>query len=370
MTFWRGRDSLEEANPPKTAVSTSLGEYPTPVFRTSGLVTRDDAELWVKNDGLTHALYGGNKVRKLGPILDRAERNRCGRIITAGGAGSHHVLATTLFARQRGISTAAVLCPQPWTEHAEQTLRCALAWGLEAIPVGSMAAVPRGVLENWRSGDLVVPVGGWGIGASRGYAQAAIELSEQIADGDLPEPDVIVVALGSGGTAAGLLAGLAHVGLRARVLATSVAVRGAWLASQLVLPLAWRIVRSAGWPVQYEELKRRLVIDTTRLGAGYGAPTRDGAAAISIGRSIGLELDPTYTAKAFVSALALVSTDSDPSRTAVTKLQESLRKTAKQRPLRVLYWHTLAATSLEPLLAEGPADPSLSGQLRMLLQGS
>ena len=40
-----------------------------------------------------------------------------------------------------------------------------------------------------------------------GYVEAAAELAEQVRAGDLPAPSHIVVALGSGGTAAGLAAG-------------------------------------------------------------------------------------------------------------------------------------------------------------------
>ena len=51
-----------------------------------------------------------------------------------------------------------------------------------------------------------------------GYVEAAIELSEQVEAGELPEPSHIVVPLGSGGTAAGLLAGLKLAGLRSRLV--------------------------------------------------------------------------------------------------------------------------------------------------------
>jgi D-cysteine desulfhydrase len=350
-------------------MSGPLGNYPTPVFRPVGLKLQN-AELWIKNDGVTHPRYGGNKVRKLGPLLERAEQLGALRILTAGGAGSHHVLATTFFARHRGIATAAVLCPQPRTEHVEQTLRCALAWGLEAIPVGSMAAVPYAVLDHWRSGDLVVPVGGWGVTATNGYWSAANELADQVARGELPEPDVIVVALGSGGTAAGLLAGLVGSKLGTLVLGASVAVRATWLARQLVIPLALQVSRSSGRPVSIPALKERLLIDTSRLGAGYGARGPGTDLATSIGKDLGLALDQTYTAKAFATALEIVGHPGVTSRTAVRRPQDSRLIRSKHRPFRVLYWHTLAATPLEPLLAEGPVRPSLPERLRMLLQGS
>jgi 1-aminocyclopropane-1-carboxylate deaminase/D-cysteine desulfhydrase-like pyridoxal-dependent ACC family enzyme len=73
-------------------------------------------------------------------------------------------------------------------------------------------------------------------------------------------------------------------------------------------------------------------------------------------RSIGLELDPTYTAKAFAAALQLLdtATDRDASRLG--------------RPLRILYWHTLSATSLEPLLRGAPSESELPAAVRGLLR--
>ncbi len=354
--------------PRPLTVQRILGKFPTPIFRPNGLNLLE-GELWVKNDGVTHPQYGGNKVRKLGPLLDLAEQRGVRRIITAGGAGSHHVLATTLFARQRGIRTTAILCPQPWTRHAELTLRCAVAWGLDPVPVGSMAAVPHAMLDRWQSGDLLVPVGGWGVVASSGYQCAATELATQVAAGALPEPDVLVVALGSGGTAAGLLAGLSQNPLQTRVVATSVAIRSRWLARQVVLPLAWHSTRSSGQPATWRSLSDRLCVDTSQLGAGYGAASRATAMATSVGKDIGLDLDQTYTAKAFATALELAGHPAFVSRTADRRHQESWRKSSKQRPFRVLYWHTLAATPLEPLLAEGPTDPALPERVRMLLHG-
>ena len=83
-----------------------LGRYPTPIRRCS-------PQLWVKDDGATATLYGGNKVRKLEYLLAAARARGARRIVTVGAGGSHHVLATTLYARTIGIATAAVLFPQP-----------------------------------------------------------------------------------------------------------------------------------------------------------------------------------------------------------------------------------------------------------------
>ncbi|HMJ15415.1 MAG TPA: pyridoxal-phosphate dependent enzyme, partial [Polyangiaceae bacterium] len=179
----------------------------TPVFQASGL-TSPAGELWIKNDGFTSQLYGGNKARKLEPIVADARVRAARRIVTLGAAGSHHALATAVFARASGIAAAAVLCPQPASEHAQQTLRDSVSAGLQVHAAGSVAAMPFKLITILRPGDYFIPPGGSTPLGSQGYAHAAHELNAQIRRGELPQPDVIVVAVGTGGTAAGLLAGI------------------------------------------------------------------------------------------------------------------------------------------------------------------
>src|SRR6185369_1002880 len=156
------------------------------------------------------------------------------RIVTFGAGGSHHVLATTLYARSVGLATAAVLWPQPWTAHAEDTLRAALAAGLEPLAVGSRAAALPGVARILARGDHLVPPGGSSRVGARGYLAAARELATQIRAGEAPEPDTVVVPLGSGGTAAGILAGVIREGLRSRVVAVDVAIGSAVAAPRVL----------------------------------------------------------------------------------------------------------------------------------------
>ena len=41
-----------------------LADLPTPLQRMERLSAEVGAEIWVKRDGLTHPVYGGNKIRK------------------------------------------------------------------------------------------------------------------------------------------------------------------------------------------------------------------------------------------------------------------------------------------------------------------
>jgi 1-aminocyclopropane-1-carboxylate deaminase/D-cysteine desulfhydrase-like pyridoxal-dependent ACC family enzyme len=331
-----------------------IGRYPTPVQRLSSLST-SDSELWVKRDDLTSDVYGGNKVRKLEHILERARERSARRIVTFGAAGSHHVLATTVHGRRAGFEVAAILTPQPRSEHAIGNLRVALSLGLEPIGAPSMGLAPVVLATAVRQGDFVVGPGGSTLDGTLGYVDAAFELAAQIEDGALPVPDAIVVALGSGGTAGGLLAGMAGsmrspAPSAAGASATSggpsleeTRLVGVRIVSPLLmgrrraLLLAWRAARHRALDVSWSDLAARLVVEPAFLGGGYAHATAAGDRATDLAEREGLALDSTYTAKAFAAALDLVE---------------------KARFPRVLYWHTLSSTPLDPLLDGAPPLPA------------
>lgn len=311
---------------------------PTPVRRLS--LADLHGELWLKQDGLTHPVYGGNKTRKAAVLLAHAAQRGARRVLTFGAAGSHHVLSTALFARDFGLEVAAVLLPQPGTAHARAVLGRGLNAGLEAYPARSPSSALFTFLRQRRRGDYVVPPGGSNVHGALAYARAFAELEAQIASGALPAPDWIVVPLGSGGTAAGLLAGLARSRLATRLLAVS--VLGNRLAAAQVRFLARRVLRAMGGSVIDPHWQRRLAIDSAQLGRGYGWATPAGDAASALAAQHDLYLDATYTAKAFAAALELAG---------------GQHRTFRA-PSRVLYWHTLSVPG-SPTPAMNPLPPAL-----------
>jgi 1-aminocyclopropane-1-carboxylate deaminase/D-cysteine desulfhydrase-like pyridoxal-dependent ACC family enzyme len=320
----------------RAVASPPFGRYPTPVERVAPLST-DRSELWVKRDDRTNPEYGGNKVRKLERLLADALARGARRVVTVGAAGSHHVLATAIFGRQVGLEVEAVLVPQPRTEHAVDVLRAGIAAGLRPVPVGSWASVPFAVASRMRSGTVFVPVGGSNVVGSMGYVDAARELAAQVRSGALPEPDACIVALGSGGTAAGLVAGFAAERLTTRVVGVCVAAPR-WLvrasARRLTVACLRAVSRDRAIGDSGAYAKERFVIDERFLGAGYGYPSDYAIAATQAAAEVGLTLDPTYTSKAFAAALWHVRA---------------------RRDARVLYWHTLSSAPMASLLA-GAAD--------------
>ncbi len=320
-----------------------LIESPTPVRRVDALCT-ERVEFWLKNDGLAHALYGGNKVRKLEGILSRALHRGAKRLVTSGAAGSHHVLATTLFARRVGLEVLAILCPQPRTAHSAEVLKAIVASGCGVLPVSSRAHVPWATLRALRRGDYLVPPGGSSVWGNLGYVNAVREIIAQIDAGDLPTPDVIVAPLGSGGTVAGLLAGCVREGLPTTLLGVNVATPGA-VGRALVLGLGRQALAEDGGQPSWARLSRALEVESGFLGSGYGEPTLAGDEATLTAAALGITLDPTYTAKTFACALE--------------------RQRSAPRHQKLLYLHTLSCAPLTPALSE--QAPALGRELSRLL---
>jgi len=343
------RTSFQEGFARKTP-KIALGTYPT-LLEPLTQLSRGGCSLWVKRDDQTSLLYGGNKVRKLEYLLAEARRRGATRLVTIGAVGSHHVLATTLFGAREGFTVEAALVPQPRTDHAAQVVRAGLARGLHAMPARGYLGVAMRVIPRALAKDAYfVTVGGSNLVGSLGYVAAAHELAKQVHNGDMPEPDLVVVALGSGGTVAGLTAGFETAGLRTRVLGVTVAEPPwmiAWRARRLARACMKRVrgTPPRGW------LDARLAIDGRWLGRGYGHATEAGDAATRAAAPCGLTLDPTYTAKTFAAALDRVNAFAE----------------AGGPPKTVLYWHTLSSAPLAPLLAGAPGEDAIDPKVRRLL---
>ncbi len=313
-----------------------LGSYPTPVERLPAL------GLWVKRDDLTSDVYGGNKVRKLEYFLGAARAEGKTRILTLGAVGSHQVVATAIFGRAHGFATEAVLVAQPESAHARLNVRAAIASGLVATPAPAWALAPVYVARRRGADAYYVPLGGSNALGTLGFVDAARELAAQVRAEQMPEPDVVVVALGSGGTAAGLAVGLEEMQMKTRVLGVAVSHPTVALGVS-ARRLAKQAAALAGLDAELgARAARRIEVTSHYVGRGYGHPTRDGQAAIVDASASGLVVDPTYTAKAFACALSRARTRTDEV---------------------VLYWHTL---STAPISA--PDDLELPPKVARLLR--
>ncbi|HEX8052269.1 MAG TPA: pyridoxal-phosphate dependent enzyme [Thermoleophilaceae bacterium] len=309
-----GRSLIHERFPPTAATlpRIPLCSLPTPVRAAPGL----GADVWVKDDARSAEPWGGNKPRKLEWILADARARGRRTILTFGGIGTNHGLATAVYARRAGIDCVLALAEQPRDEHVERQLGRLRAAASRVYLTGTARrtalAAPLIALRHSqrrppRAPYLLAPGGSSPTGAL-GFVEAALELAEQVASGELPEPRSVVVALGSGGSAAGLAAGFALSGLGTRVHAVLVNDQ-LRLSEASVLRLAGRtlrLLRRRGADVSGARLDPGSVrVVEGFMGAGYGHATAAGDAARALGADAeGLALDPVYTGKALAALLA------------------------------------------------------------------
>jgi D-cysteine desulfhydrase len=286
-----------------------LSERPTPVRELAGL------GVWVKEDGaFGSGGWGGNKVRKLEWLIPDARRRGRRSILTFGGLGTNWGLATALYGREHGLETALALLDQPVDEHVTAQLARLEASGARIhrthTKARTVAMLPWLLARNTRAGrpPYVLPAGGSSPVGALGYVEAALEIAAQVESGSLPEPAHVVVAVGTGETAAGLTLGFQLAGLRTRVV-------GVVVNDQLRLdaPVMARLARRTARLLERRGARLgRLQLDPglleltrEQIGAGYGHPTEAARSAAARAEEERLPLDPVYTAKAMAGLLAM-----------------------------------------------------------------
>ncbi|MBN1883296.1 MAG: pyridoxal-phosphate dependent enzyme [Deltaproteobacteria bacterium] len=209
----------------------TLGDFPTPVHRMKGLEDRLGVrDLYIKREDKSSSLYGGNKIRKLEFLLGKAVQDRATHTITFGYAGSNHTLATAVFARKLGISPISIHLPQHNARYVrnnllyQERLRTAMYQfnGMNTTRMGFMKIVFTRLLSTGRL-PSIIPPGGSSVLGVVGVVGSIFELKRQIEGGELPEPDLIYLPVGSCGTAAGVLLGVKAAGLKSRVVGIAVA---------------------------------------------------------------------------------------------------------------------------------------------------
>jgi 1-aminocyclopropane-1-carboxylate deaminase/D-cysteine desulfhydrase-like pyridoxal-dependent ACC family enzyme len=148
-----------------------------------------------------------------------------------------------------------------------------------------------------------IPVGGHSWRGCLGYVRAAFELDEQ-ARGLGLEASWLLLAAGTGGTLAGLLAGLRLCGSSLRPLAIDVG--RLWKGfPDSIAHMAGELCARLGQPHSFGADEVPL-IEGAYVGRRYGVPSRDGVAAVQrLARLEGIALDPIYTGKAFAGLLDL-----------------------------------------------------------------
>jgi L-cysteate sulfo-lyase len=279
--------------------SVRLGTWPTPLEpmpRLARALGLGEDDLWIKRDDLTGLGGGGNKVRKLEWTCGAALADGATVLVTTGAPQSNHARLTAAAAARLGLDVVLVLAGSPGSSRSgnlalDGLFGARVRWAGPADDQ-ALGAIADEVAEELRQRGVVpavIPFGGSSVLGARGYAECGRELLDQ-----KPDLATVVVAVGSGGTMAGLIDTLGS----ARVLGVHCGAIAdpARKVSELASGLS-------GLPDAPQELRLRL----DQVGDGYGALTEQTMAALTLAaRTEGIVLDPIYTGRAMAGLIAAV----------------------------------------------------------------
>lgn len=321
----------------------NLGFFPTPVHKLERLSEQLGVNLYLKRDDLTGpSLFGGNKIRKLEYLVGDAIKQGADTLITFGATQSNHAMETAVAARKAGMDVILYLetiTPNKvGDDRANILVDKVLGAKIHYVSMENrteaeadafaMAAAQKEAAELAKAGHkaYIIPVGGATPIGSTGFALGFKELMAQLPDIDV---DYIVQGSGTGGTAAGLIAG---------TKAFSKPDHPTQILSMNVSPKPeehyQKVVDIANDALELLGLARNVTLadthfDQSYFGEGYEIPSASGSAAIQLlARTEGILTDPVYTGKAFAGLLDYV-------------------KTGKIKPgSSVVFWHTGGVSAL------------------------
>ena len=309
----------------------SLGNFPT-LLRTfknlSDFLGLNN--LYLKDDGLSGDLYGGNKVRKLEFLLGDALKNNCSTVMTFGCAGSNHALATASYCRKLGLKSLLMLFPQENSFHVQKNILTDYFEKAEMYHYDdylTMVKESEKIIEGYKKrGEniYIIPAGGSSALGVLGFVNAAFELYSQIKNSEVPLPDMIFVPLGTAGTLAGLVIGCKALKIKTKIVGVRV-VDKEFMSKDNILSLcesSLNLLKESdkNFP-NINITEDDFLIEDGFLGKGYGfTEDKSSKAADILKQTEKINLEQTYTAKNFGAFL----------------------KYAKENPNKnMLFWNTL-----------------------------
>jgi len=319
-----------------------LASCPTPIqkLKTQNIQFKAENNIWIKRDDLTHAEYGGNKVRKLEFILAEVKALNKKTVITFGATGTNHGVATSLFCQKQNLDCQIFLFQQPVTETVRKNLKLMQVFNAKLKYKGSLFntalsfyfAKYSNKFKLGSEGNYYLFAGGSNIAGCIAFVNAAFELKQQIQQGVMPEPDFIYCPVGSSATLAGLTLGCHLAGLNSQVIGIRVAPSHLGIIPSCTTTTITDLMKSTYKHLRHldNQIPRTTLpnihLDSKFYGKGYGAASKEGSEATSIFSAGGIQVEPTYTAK--TAAAVLAHSNKDPQKT-------------------ILYWHTYNSANMK-----------------------
>ncbi|MCJ7647933.1 MAG: pyridoxal-phosphate dependent enzyme [Candidatus Lokiarchaeota archaeon] len=308
-----------------------------------------DGAIYIKRDDKDHKIYGGNKLRKFEFIFGEIIKKKKQGVITLGGIGTNHGIACAIIAKELGLKCELFLSLQPLTWHVQRSLLLYDYFGanLHFTKIFELGVLKSLLFRLFHPKYYLMAIGGsplLGIGTplgSIGFINAIFELKKQIDEKILPEPDIIFVAAGSTGTAAGLTAGCKLLGMKTKVFFVNVS-RDIVVSPKVLMSIANKAIKylrkrdkSIPYVIVTEE---DFTMIKGYLGSEYGIKTVRSQKAVDLiedleGKRRDFKLETTYTGKNAAAMLDFFAKEENKSKT-------------------VLFWNTYNSNDLDKYLRE------------------
>ncbi|MHB8580626.1 MAG: 1-aminocyclopropane-1-carboxylate deaminase/D-cysteine desulfhydrase [Ignavibacteriaceae bacterium] len=275
----------------------SIANIPTPIEE----IKFNGKSFLIKRDDLTGVELSGNKVRKLEYLIYQAKKEKSNYIFTTGGDQSNHARATAIAAAKFGMKSKLFLWGND-SIYADGNLFIDKFLGAEISflnknnfeHVNQIMVNERAKLIKRDLKVFVIPEGGSTTLGIWGYINFIDELSSQI---ELRKLQGIYAASGSGGTAAGMLVGVAMLNLNLKIFAVNVLYSKEKIKKRII-DLAEGCILDYKLPCKVRENNLEIVDGYST--EGYKNITDDKLTLIKkFASESGIIFDPAYTGKAF-----------------------------------------------------------------------
>lgn len=291
----------------------AIADLPTPVSEHALASASGTVDVYIKHDDASSMHYGGNKVRKLEYLLQRAIDKNAQRVATFGAAGSNHALATAIHAKALNLECTCFLSHQEKTPAIARTLNMHRLLGTEIVRWGGSIDSLSLYRQHLQHRDAwVIPLGGTSWLGCVGFVNAGLELADQVRRDVLPAPARIYIACGTTGSAAGLAIGLMAAGLDTTVQAIQVA-DNPFSSHQKMLRLMSKtgsILRRLDPMFGPDDDQYRITWRDEFLAGGYARVDEATRDAVELARQeFGISLETTYTGKAMAAMLHDLETE-------------------------------------------------------------
>ena len=288
-----------------------LGHFPTRIEYLKNISDQlDGPEIFIKRDDCTGLATGGNKTRKLEFILPDAIKNNADLVVTVGAIQSNHARQTAAACAKLGIKCLIVLeqrlanAPESYMNSGNIFLNKVFGAEMLLCPKGRDVKEYAEEIMEIRKNDgynpYFIPVGGSNRLGELGYIECMREIIESPSKNSYTH---IVLATGSGGTHAGLVAGKTLYQSNTKIIGISIK-DSASNQEKRVLKLAQNSCEHIGCN---PPSKKDIIVFDDYVGAGYAIPTDGMRDALSLmATKEAILLDPVYTGKAFDGLISLV----------------------------------------------------------------